>query len=129
MYETPYWPSRLTKYSINRLQGKSMYESAKDAGYTEAIANIAGARIEPQHNMRIKEALEGVGATNVLIAERLLEGLNAERADGSTDYRERREHAKLILEAKGELKTGNTVAIQVNIPASLAELWSADKEE
>lgn len=106
-----------------------MSEAAREAGYSPALQNQASARIEPKHNQSIKEALEGVGVTNPILAGVILAGLTADKADGSTDYRERREYTKLALEAKGELKTGTQVAVQINFPEGLSELLQVDAVE
>ncbi len=128
-FETPYWKSKITKYSINRIQGMNMTQAALNAGYSPSMANIAGAHIEPKAELRIKDALSAVGATNDVLAGVILAGLTAEDPAGNINYRERREYTKLALEAKGELKTGNTVAVQINFPAGLAEMLAADAAE
>jgi hypothetical protein len=125
--DQPYWPSKLTKYSINRLAGHNMTQSALMAGYSPSMANIAGRAIEPKHQESIKDALNLAGATNSRLACVIVDGLSANDAEGNVNYRERREYTKLALEAKGELKSGNTVAVQINFPAGLVERWAKDE--
>lgn len=98
-----------------------MTESALKAGYSEYTANVAGRAIEPMHQKRIKDALQHKGVTTDRIAAVLLRGLKATRPDPSgpgtvVDYKERREYSKLALEAMGEIKSGTTVAVQINLP-------------
>lgn len=135
-FEVPYWPHKITKYAKNRLMGMNMSEAAREAGYSDALINQAGARIEPKAELRIKEALNAAGATNDVLADVIVAGLTARKSvvvDKQVvevdDLRERREYAKLCLEAKGELKTGSTVAVQINFPAGLAEMLAKDAEE
>ena len=110
-----------------------MVQSALNAGYSPAMANIAGAQIEPKHNESIKAALHSVGVTNVRLAEVIERGLSATRpvkdVGDVVDYKERRETAKLCLEATGELKTGSTALVQINFPAGLAEMFTLDAGE
>lgn len=106
-----------------------MVQSALNAGYSPAMANIAGAQIEPKHNQSIKEALQTAGVTTNRLAEVIQDGLTASKGDGSTDYKERREYTKLSLEAMGELKSGSSVAVQINFPSGLADRWALDTEE
>ena len=106
-----------------------MLESAREAGYAESVARIAHAKLEPRSQANIKDALEAIGVTNHVLAGVISSGLAAERVDGSTDYRERREYTKLALEAKGELKTGTQVAVQINFPEGLSELLQVDAVE
>ena len=116
---TPYWPARekLAKYSANRINGMNMHDSAIAAGYSETVANVAGQKIETRHLKSIKEALAESGVTTNRLAKVINDGLDAKRIDDSIDYRERREYTKLSLEALGELKSGTTVAVQINLPA------------
>lgn len=125
----PYFKERNPKilYSLNRLKGMNMTQSALAAGYSANTANQACAKLEPAHNRRIKEAIEDAGATNDVLATVIVKGLSAERADGSVDYRERREHVRLALEAKGELKTGATVAVQINLPNGFLDAWGEEE--
>jgi hypothetical protein len=131
--ETPYWPSKLTKYSVNRLKGMNMSESAREAGFSPALQNQACVRIEPKHNESIKSALQAVGVTNVRLAEVIEAGLEAKKhvkdIGQVVDYKERRETAKLCLEATGELKTGTTALVQINFPAGLADMFTLDAGE
>lgn len=107
----------------------SMREAALQAGYGLATANTAGARLEPKSELRIREALEAAGGTNDVLAGVIVAGLTASDPEGNVNYRERREYTKLALEAKGELKTGSTVAVQINFPSGLAEFLGEDAKE
>jgi hypothetical protein len=111
----------------------NMVQSALNAGYSPAMANVAGAQIEPKHNESIKSALQAVGVTNVRLAEVIERGLGATKAVKDVgevvDYKERRETAKLCLEATGELKTGSTALVQINFPAGLADMFTLDAGE
>jgi len=126
-FEIPYWPKQITKYSMYRLSGHNMSESARLAGYSPALQNQAGAQLEPKSQLRIKEALEAAGATNDVLAGVIVNGLNALRPDATTDYRERREYAKLALEAKGELKTNTAVQVNINLPDNWGSTWGAEE--
>lgn len=106
-----------------------MTQSALAAGYTPSMAHSASTKLEPQHNVSIKEALNAVGAHNVRLAEVIVAGLTAADPEGNVNFRERREYTKLALEAKGELKTGSTALVQINFPAGLAELFTLDAGE
>ena len=123
---TPYWQSRnrQTLYSINRINGMNMTQAALEAGYSPSSANIASVRNETKHLQNIKEALESTGVTNNRLAVVIQDALEANRAvivDKSieyvTDHKTRLDATKLALEAKGELKSGTTVAVQINLPA------------
>ena len=124
--DNPYWPSKQTKYDINRACGHNMRQSALMAGYTPGQANDANKMLEPKYQESIKDALNLAGATNSRLACVIVDGLSANDAEGNVNYRERREYTKLALEAKGELKSGNTVAVQINFPAGLVERWAKD---
>ena len=95
---------------------------------------MAHERVEPKARLRIKEALEAEGVSNEKIAAVIKAGMEATKLAGKddqvvTDFRERREHAKLALEATGELKAGATVAVQINFPQGLAEMFASDAAE
>ena len=122
-FETPYWKSSITKYAEHRLNGKNMSESARLAGYSPALQNQAGARLEPKAEVRIKQALENAGITNDVLSQVILDGLKAEDADKRPNHRIRYDFTKLALEAKGELKSGASVAIQINLPGDFLEPW------
>ena len=111
-----------------------MLESALKAGYSVGSAYKAGGRIEPYAKKSIREALEAAGVTNERLAQVVVEGLDATKLAGKddqvvTDYKERREYTKLALEATGELKTGATVAVQINFPPGLADFLAVDADE
>lgn len=110
-----------------------MSESAREAGYSSALQNQAGKWIEPKAQENIKQALISKGVSNERIAAVLERGLTATKhvkdVGEVDDFKERRETARLALECLGELKTGNTVAVQINFPAGLAELLAKDAEE
>lgn len=135
-FEVPYWPNQITKYARNRLMGMNMSEAARAAGYSEAMINQSSRLLEPKSEQRIKEALNAAGATNDVLADVLIHALTADKAlvvgksiQYVTDHKTRLEATRMALEAKGELKTGNTVAVQINFPAGLAEMLSGDAEE
>jgi hypothetical protein len=135
---TPYWKprDRYSKYDLNRLSGMNMKDAAIEAGFTPSTARTANSLFEPGSRIRIAEALEGAGATNPFLATAIHDALNADKAivvdktiQYVTDHRVRLDAVRLALEAKGELKTGNTVAVQINFPAGLAEMLAQDAEE
>lgn len=135
-YEQPYWPPKISKYSANRVKGMSMRKAALKAGYSESMADAAGRVLEPKAKQSIKEALEEMGADNSYLAKVIKDGLGAEKAlvvdkqiVSVPDMAERRQSARLCLEASGELKTASTVAIQMNLPPGLAQMLEADMLE
>ena len=128
-FEVPYWPNPITKYAKARLEGRNMSESARAAGYSPALVNQAGARLEAKSQQRIREALDAAGATNDVLAGVIVAGLSATDAEDNVNYRERREYTRLALEAKGELKSTAQVAVQINFPAGLVDMFSADANE
>ena len=133
MLETPYWPTKLQKYTIKRLSGKNMSEAARESGYSPALVNQACNRIEPKAQLAIKDALIARGVGTDRLAEVIEKGLSATKyvKDAGTmdDYKERREYARLSLEALGELKAGSTVAVQINFPSGLAAFLEQDVAE
>jgi hypothetical protein len=131
----PYWPNReqdkFSDYMTNRNSGMSMRKSALEAGYAESTANIAHERLEPRRIQTMKDALESAGVTKEKISAVILEGLSATKLVTSptepdkevVDYGERRQYAKLSLEAMGELQSKPTVAIQINLPNAALTEW------
>lgn len=110
-----------------------MKQSAIEAGYPLSVAEKADSRIEPKAQENIKQALISKGVSNDRLAAVLERGLTATKFvkyyGEVDDFKERRETARLALECLGELKTGNTVAVQINFPAGLAEMLAKDAEE
>ena len=121
----PYFKERNKKtlYDINRLNGMSMKQSAIQAGYSPSTANVAHNHIEPASQLRIKDALERKGVTNERLAAVIEDGLNAVDSEERPNHRIRYDFTKLALEAKGELKSGASVAIQINLPGDFLEPW------
>lgn len=116
--------------------GMNMSESARAAGYSDAMINQSSRLLEPKSELRIKEALNAAGATNDVLADVLIHALTADKAlvvgksiEYVTDHKTRLEATRMALEAKGEIKSGNTVAVQINFPAGLAEMLAGDAEE
>lgn len=110
-----------------------MKQSALEAGYPLSVAEKADSRIEPKAQENIKQALISKGVSNERIADLIERGFTAIKHVKGVgivdDFKERRETARLALECLGELKTGNTVAVQINFPAGLAEMLAKDAEE
>ncbi len=133
MLETPYWPTQLQKYTFKRLSGKNMSESARESGYSPALVNQACNRIEPKAQLAIKEALIAKGIGTDRIAEVIEKGLNSTKPVQGfgivPDYKERREHARLCLEALGELKTGTAVQVVLNMPSGVSDMLMQDSGE
>lgn len=110
-----------------------MTQSALNAGYAPSTAHAASSLIEPGSRVRIAECLEQSGAANPQLAMAIVNALSANKAvniDGVTelhaDHRIRLDAVRLALEAKGELKSGATVAVQINFPPGLAEMLAGD---
>ena len=101
-----------------------MQDSALQAGYKPSVARLAGEKLEPRHQARIKEALHNQGVTTNALASVIKHGLEATKVVTSptepdrevVDYGERRQYTKLALEAMGELETKSVVAVQINLP-------------
>lgn len=110
-----------------------MRQAALDAGFKPSQAQNAMQRIEPIHNIRIKEALQSSGVTTHRLAEVIKNGLEAVKVVTSptepdrevVDYGERRQYTKLALEAMGELESKTQIAVQVVLPqvATQPEAW------
>lgn len=98
-----------------------MQASAREAGYTESVSRIASTRLEPKAELSIRQALTEAGVTNPYLSNVIANGLTAEIAPGIPNHAERRQFTRLALEAKGELKTGSTVAVQVILPTVSAD--------
>lgn len=109
-----------------------MSEAAREAGYSPALQNQACVRIEPKSQLAIKEALLLKGVGTERIAGVIEAGLSATKPVKDfgivDDYKERREYARLSLEALGELKT-SSVNVQINFPSGLSELLQIDAQE
>lgn len=104
------------EYLKGRMAGKSKRQAAREAGYSEAMARKPGAKVETEPVKRaFAELLDEAGLTDELLAQRMKEGIDAEKANGGTDYRERREMAALALKLKGKLIEKHEVSGSMSI--------------
>lgn len=107
-----------------------MRASALEAGYSENTANQACVKLEPGHNLRMKEAIAQANVTTSRIAQVIDRGLDATKhvkdVGEVVDYKEQREFSRLALEVMGELKTGSTVAVQINLPNGFLDAWGEE---
>lgn len=86
--------------------------------------------IEPIAKKHVSELLHDAGATNVKLAQRIAEGLDADKilASGAqvVDYKERREHVRLVAELTGQLQSkGSTnIGISLNLTGVMGERFA-----
>src|SRR5262249_29865626 len=120
------------RYLANRLTGKTKHDAAVDAGFSEAIAHNAKAKIEDRPHVRaaLEEAVRGAVPISKFL-RRLSEGLDATTVkavaqDGQitdyvevADYGERRGYLQLIAELGFQVSDSKqpnvTVPIQINV--------------
>jgi len=131
---------RQRKYVKGLVEGKSMTQAARDAGYSETTALNAKEKIEskPAVQNLFVQLMETAGITDEKLAQRLAEGLDAEETkffqkDGivmdSRDviaYGERRAHLEIALKLKGHL-TDKAVNVNISIAEILAASFAVDQ--
>jgi hypothetical protein len=110
------------KFIEGKLQGRSSASAARDAGYSESVAQKADAIIgsSPNVQMAFAQILEAAGVTDALTAQRIYEGLNATKARVHKkklvevpDYFERREMVELVCKLRGHLMNKHEHEIQM----------------
>lgn len=70
------------RYKQFRLEGLCQYQAARKAGYSHQTAWKKGKRIETSANVGMARAFEMLGVTDLMIAEKALEGLEATKRYG-----------------------------------------------
>lgn len=117
----------MEKYVQARVEGESCRGAAIEAGFSPSQVAQASQRIEPKVADSIAAHLAAKGAPNERLAEVVADALVAKKrsrtGDMDDDHGTRLGAVRLAAELTGQLKrdTNVNVAIQVNLPAGMAE--------
>jgi hypothetical protein len=126
-----------TRYIEARLEGKTRVESAEIAGFTGREARTPGKLVETAElRRRFQEIAESKGITLHRVADKIGEHLEARCVvDGvhglASDYKVQQKAIEQFtgLIGMNQSERGATVAVQINFPAGLAEMFGADAKE
>lgn len=111
------------------MNGLTHRKAATEAGYGPGIIDNPE-RVPEKVQKSLSELLAKAGATNEKLATRISEGLDANKHlnDGSqvVDYKERREHVRLVAELTGQLQSKGSanIGISLNLTGVMGERFA-----
>lgn len=132
------------KYMAARLQGKTKEDAKREAGYSE---NSSTKTIEETNGVQgtLKTALEKVGLTDQIIADKLRKGLSTQKThlvsfegkftdEKKTDDNDiQHRYMRTILEVRGDLQSGNNMQLNLGLIGLQAgenvDTWNTEPEK